>query len=132
VVDLLDMLTAPDAPYEISLDTKEGDTFDVAPPWPKVKVVSSQEAAPAQLFLQMFEMEAARDGEEPQKFAVGRLVALTAGGVELEINREVLPVLETEDGPTVEVICPACTRKILQGQTIKVHEDRAYHGWCIR
>jgi hypothetical protein len=132
VVALLDLLTAEDAPYELTIETKTGDELPAEPPWPKVKVTMARPLSDARLVLQMLEVDAQRGDEPGQRFAIGRLVAVTADGVELEISREVMPVLETEAGPTIDNVCPACEKKILVGHPITMHLGRAFHEWCIR
>ncbi len=132
MVSLIDSLTAEDAPYDLTLDAKTGDELAAEPPWPKVVVTSAKPLADARLVLQMLEIDAQRGDDPAQRFAIGRLVAVTEDGVELEISREVMPVLETEAGLTVDNICPACTAKILTGHPIAMHEGRAFHQWCVR
>jgi hypothetical protein len=132
VVALLDLLTAEDAPYELTIEIKAGDELPADPPWPKVKVMAAKPLTDARLMLQMLEVDAQRGDEPGQRFAIGRLVAVTEDGVELEISREVMPVLETESGQTVENVCPACTARILTGHPVTMLEGRAYHRWCVR
>jgi hypothetical protein len=132
VVTLLDLLTAEDAPYELTIEIKASDELPADPPWPKVKVTTAKPLADARLVLQMIEIDAQRGDEPGQRFAIGRLVAVTEDGVELEISREVMPVLETEAGQTVENVCPACTARILTGHPVVMLEGRAYHRWCVR
>jgi hypothetical protein len=132
VVDWRELISSEDSPYEFSLETETGAVLKAEAPYPTLTIKSATEPEPATILMQVFEAEATRDGALPQKFAIGRLVALTEKGVELELHREVIPVSEDEGGEIVDMTtCPACRRRIV-GTLHTVHEGRAYHTWCIK
>jgi len=125
---ICDLVSAVDAPYQFGLDNADGDVVAGANEYPDLEVRSVTNSEVERLVWQTVDVEPLEQGAD--QLIVGRLVAVLAGGGEVEVGeRVVVPKLLVEQGIDTSV-CSACRRPIRDGDYVIV-EGVACHPECV-
>ncbi len=125
-----DLLASLDAPYDIALGAEEGDVLLAAPPYPDLTIDDAHVSEVKSLFYQtVFVTATMAESDRSRRMLIGRLMAVTTEGAEIEIHREVLPAEALETGVDITT-CGACGGNIPHGEAV-VLESGAYHPSCL-
>lgn len=125
-----DLVSSQEAPYEIPLGVEEGATFQAAPPFPDLAVDQVHIAEVDKLYYQtLLTTATSENSDREQRIIIGRLMAVTTDGGEVEIQRHALPMEAIEKGVDV-TRCAACGGNIPHGEA-RILEDAAYHANCL-
>jgi len=130
------LLSSKEAPYEFGLDTQAGAELPARPPFPDLEVASVQEVSIERFAYQVLRVRASRpeDGSA-RSFVIGRMVAVLAGGGEVEVQRDVAPEEEVTGEPYGST-CAACGQEIQPGDAVIITNpvDKSaavYHRRCV-
>jgi len=125
-----ELVSSQEAPYELPLGVEVGAICRAAPPFPDIEVQGTDVVEIDRLYYQTLRVTATMErSDREQSIIVGRLMAVTKDGAEVEIQRHALPVEAVEHNVDT-TRCAACGGNIPHGEA-RIHEDRAYHSICL-
>jgi len=125
-----ELVSSQEAPYEIPLNVEAGAIFQAAPPFPDIVVDQVHMADVESIHYQTLVITATMaESDREQRIVIGRLMAITAGGAEVELQRHALPLEAVESGVDVAK-CAACGGNIPHGEAL-VLDSGAYHQRCL-
>lgn len=121
---LVEMLNDRDAPYEIDLKIERGDRLRGEGHFPDLLVTQARVVDVKRMLWHIVRVNT-EDGDD---YAIGRLIAQTEDGEEIELDRQAIPT-NAEAGARDRSICSACGMRILD-EPVWIGELR-YHSACV-
>jgi len=107
-----ELLGSEDAGPAIDLGVREGQLLPTQPPLPAAEVVKAVKVDVKHLFYHVVQVKAMDEhGDREEDIAIGRLVAVTEQGAEIEFEREAHPV-DAVSGEVNVSRCDACGGEI--------------------
>jgi hypothetical protein len=127
------ILGSIDCPYNFNLKLKGGETYEGKPPYPKLKVINSEQTFVREIKWQRILVRASNhESEHTEDVQIMRLVAILEDNTEMELSRVAVQAEMLENKTADLSKCESCGKNIPVGAAT-LYEGKAYHtGRCIR